>query len=116
MSEFHPHFTAFSPEEPPDWFIAAFYEGFPRQNAQAGAYSMTARFNRRHAESIRKLLGNKSKHHLYVIPAKLKPKLRMILREEHGIWRGSLFPDSAGAAKFAREAFPHQCRTGVQKT
>ncbi len=39
-SKFDANLTAFRLTEPPDWFIASFYGlGFPRQNAQAGAYS-----------------------------------------------------------------------------
>jgi hypothetical protein len=98
-SEFKAGLTAFTLEEPPDWFICGFYSpGFPRQNAQEGAYTMTARFDRDHATSIAGLLANPSSFHLYIVAAKLKPALRKILREDHGIWRGSLFPDSAGAA------------------
>ncbi len=104
-SKFAAGLTAFSLEEPPDWFICGFYTGFPRQNAQAGAYTITARFGRDHAAAIAKLLANPSHYHKYVIRAKLKPELRMILRESHGIWRGSLFPDTAGAACTAKTAF-----------
>ncbi len=96
--------TAFAVEEPPDWFIAIFYpKGFPRQNAQEAAYSMTARFGRCHALAIRQLLG-KSACQRYIIQKTLKTKLRATLREKHGVWRGSLFPDSAGAAITAKRA------------
>jgi hypothetical protein len=98
--------TAFSLAEPPNWFIAAFYPaGFPRQNAQHGAYSMTARFGVDHADAIKSLLKRRARYHRYVIKATLKDALRAELRRHHGIWRGSLFPDSAGAAETAREAF-----------
>lgn len=33
--KFDAKLTAFAPD-PPDWFIAAFYTGFPRQNSQSG--------------------------------------------------------------------------------
>jgi hypothetical protein len=96
--------TAFAVKEPPDWFVCVFYpSGFPRQNAQAGAYSLTARFGRDHADAIAGLLEEASHFHLYVVRSALKPKLRGLLREKHGIWRGSLFPDSAGAAETARQ-------------
>jgi hypothetical protein len=65
----------------------------------------TARFGRNHADSVANLLVENSYYHLYLVPAALKPRLRTILREKHGIWRGSMFPDSAGAAETAREAF-----------
>jgi FRG domain len=98
--------TAFTLDEPPDWIIAVFYpQGFPRQNAQRGAYTMTARFNVDHAEALKKLLVDPNRYRRYVVKANLKQGLRAILREEHGIWQGSLFPDSAGAAKTAGAAF-----------
>ena len=97
--------TAFAPEEPHDWFICAFYSGFPRQNAQLGAYSMAARFGRDHTELIAGLLDDESRCRLYIIEAALKPKLRVSLRETYSIWRGTLFPDSAGAAATARTVF-----------
>jgi len=64
-SKFAGGMTAFLPEEPPDWFICAFYTGFPRQDARSN---------------------------------------RGCLRSS-AIWRGSLFPDSAGAADTARTVF-----------
>jgi hypothetical protein len=99
--------TAFTLEEPPDWIVAVFYPlGFPRQNVQSGAYSMTARFDRCHAERIRELLDDESACRRYVIKRAHKLKLRTILRERHGVWQGSLFPDSAGAAGTASAVFP----------
>jgi len=98
--KFNAELTAFTVEEPPDWFACFFYpSGFPRQNAQAGAYSLTARFGRDHADAIAMLLVDSSRFHLYVISATIKHALLKILRENHGIWRGSLFPDSAGASE-----------------
>lgn len=106
--KFRAELTAFTVEEPPDWFICEFYHlGFPRQKAQDSVCTMTARFGRDHAEAIVTLFAEKSSHyHLYVVPGKLKRSLRKILRESHGIWRGSLFPDSAGAAATACTVFP----------
>jgi FRG domain len=102
--------TAFLVDEPPDWFICAFYdEGFPRQNAQQGFYSMTARFGRDHSEAIAQLLERDARYHRYVIDKSIdkniKSELRRYLREQHGIWRGSLYPDSAGAAATACRVF-----------
>jgi hypothetical protein len=98
--------TAFAREEPPDWFICGFYTpGFHRQNAQQSVYTMTARFGRAHDAAIARLLADSTRHHRYIITAKLKPGLREILREQHGVWRGSLFPDSAGAAETAGAVF-----------
>jgi hypothetical protein len=97
--------TAFGVQEPSDWFVCEFYEGFPRQVAQEGAYSITARFGRDHAEAIAHLLKKSDHYHRYVISANLKPALRRTLREKHGIWRGSLFPDVAGAAETASAVF-----------
>jgi hypothetical protein len=104
-SKFAPGLTAFALDEPPDWFICYFYTGFPRQDAQAGAYTTTARFGRDHAAAISSLLAEPSRYHLYIVSAALKPTLRKILHESHGIWRGSLFPDSAGAAATACTVF-----------
>lgn len=100
--------TAFTPQEPPDWFVCLFYEpGFHRQSAQQGAYTMTARFGRDHATKIADLLEEPDRYHLYVVDAAAKPALREALRERRGVWRGSLFPDSSGAAETAkRAAFP----------
>jgi hypothetical protein len=72
---------------------------------QAAAYSMTARFGRDQADAIAQLLEHEAHYHRYVIRAKTKPALRKVLRERHGVWRGSLYPDSAGAAITACRAF-----------
>jgi hypothetical protein len=106
--KFKAELTAFTVEEPPDWFICTFYPtGFPRQKAQDSVPTMTARFGRDHAEAIETLFdGEKSRYHLYVVQGKLKWSLLKMLRENHGIWRGSLFPDTAGAAETAHTVFP----------
>ena len=105
-SRFGAGLTAFALEEPPDWFICGFYTpGFHRQNAQQSVYTMTARFGRPHDAAIAELLVDPTHYHRYAIAAKLKPTLREILRERHGMWRGSLFPDSAGAADTAGAVF-----------
>jgi hypothetical protein len=99
--------TAFGVNEPSNWFVCHFYpSGFHRQNVQAGAYSFTPRFDRDHAEAIADLLEDRGHYHRYIVSAQLKPDLRRVLREKHGIWRGSLFPDVAGAAATARSVFP----------
>lgn len=100
--------TAFTLQEPPDWFICLFYPaGFHRQNAQQAAYTMTARFARDHAAKIAELLNAPKQHHRYILASGLKPTLREILRERYGVWRGSLFPDSAGVAETVnRVVFP----------
>ena len=100
--QFQAGLTAFAVTEPCDWFICAFYTGFPRQNAQKGAYSATARFGLDHAQSIAALLRDNSRHHRYVVPSKLKIELQKLLRDRYGIWRGSLYPDTAGAAETVR--------------
>ena len=106
---FHPDLTAFLLNEPPNWLVCQYYaEGFHRQNAQQSFYSMTARFGRDHADAIAELLPNPECHHLYVIRAALKPRVRERLRDDHGIWRGSLFPDLAGAAETGRSS-PDSC-------
>ena len=103
--EFDAKLTAFQLENLPDWFTFGYYpKGFPRQNAQQGAYSLTARFGIDHAVAFAGLFEKDSGSHVrrYVIPASLKPELADFVREQHGIWRGSLFPDSAGAAESVR--------------
>jgi hypothetical protein len=96
--------TMFAPDPRSDWIICGFYPlGFHRHNAQKSAYTLTAQFNRDHAEAIANLLSDKSRYRLYRIPANLKPTLQALLRTQHGIWRGSLFPDSAGAAETAKK-------------
>ena len=94
--------TAFRVDEPPNWIIACFYpSGFPRQDAQRGCYTMTARFCIDHAVKLEELLKNGDRFRHLVIPASLKQELCAVLQEKHGIWRGSLFPESAGAAETA---------------
>jgi len=108
-SKFDAKLTAFTIDEPPDWFICGFYSGFPRQDSQSGAYTMTARFERDHAEAIGNLLGEPTRYHRWIVSANLKSIVQGRLRDNHGIWRGSLFPDTAGAAATARTAFTNYC-------
>jgi hypothetical protein len=103
--KFRAQLTMFD-NDPPDWFICGFYRpGFHRQNKQEGAYTLTARFGRSHADKIAELLGDPSRYQLYLIGHELKPAIRRVLFEKYGIWRGSLYPDSAGAAETARRVF-----------
>lgn len=105
--KFDANVTAFLPNEPPDWLIVMTYPaGFPRQDAQFAKYTVTARFGVEHGDAIARLFShNCSRYRRYVIRAELKPGLCAFLRERHGLWRGSLFPDSAGAAETALSAF-----------
>ena len=105
---FEPGLTAFLTDEPPDWLVCLFYPpGFPRQLAQQGLFSVTARFGCDHAEAIAQLLQDLSRYHLYVVDAALKPSWRAALESEWGISRESLYPDAAGAAETVRRAlFP----------
>lgn len=109
--KFEAGLTAFSVDEPRDWFICAFYpEGFPRQHAQDSLYTVAARFGRDHADAIERLLADGSSHRRYVVRAALKQELRVMLREEFGIWRGSLFPDAEGAATTVKRlVFREEC-------
>ncbi|MBI1797865.1 MAG: FRG domain-containing protein [Candidatus Eisenbacteria bacterium] len=105
--------TAFKVDLRFDWFICVFYpRGFPRQNSQAGAYSLTAQFSQNHAEHIARMLKTPEHYHRYLLPAELKGELLTALREQHSIWEGSLFPDSAGAAATAARLFP-KARAGT---
>ena len=111
--KFDAKLTAFALDDPSDWFCCGFYkEGFPRQNAQAGAYTMTARFDCDHADAIANLLPSRSDFKLYVIEAGIKESLRKGLQEKYGIWRGALFPDTAGAACTAHGVF-YEWEAGV---
>jgi hypothetical protein len=103
---FQAEITAFTLDEPPDWFICCHYvPGFPRHTAQMSAYSMTARFGIDHADAIANLLEDSTRHHRYVLKASLKGELLRFLREEHGVWEEALYPDSAGAANIAKRIF-----------
>jgi hypothetical protein len=103
---FRAEITMFAADEPPAWFSCGFYPaGFPRQHAQAGAYSMTARFSHDHADAIADLLEDDARFQHFVVSADIKRALRKTLRQRDGIWRGALFPDSAGAATTANEVF-----------
>jgi hypothetical protein len=96
---FKAQLTEFSTDNIPDWIVCMFYpEEFHRQKAQEGLYTLTALFDRDHAQRMAELLAESGSHCRYVIPKALKSELRKRLRDDHGIWRGSLFPDSAGAA------------------
>jgi len=115
-TDFNLNLTAFMVEEPVDWFVCLFYlPGFHRQRAQSGLFSFTARFGRDHADSIANLLTERSYYQLYVIPGSLKSTLRTILRENHGVWRGSLYPDVAGSAETAKLVFEANASQCCQK-
>lgn len=102
---FVPELTMFSTRTPPPWFVCQFYPaGFPRQTAQHGAYSLTSDFDRDHASAISELLGNTGYMRLQ-IRASIKRRLRQTLQQSFGVWRGSLYPDSAGAAQTAMTVF-----------
>jgi FRG domain len=97
--------AAFTLEEPNPWFVCVFYAlEFHRQRVQHAFWSLTPQFGKCHGEAVLELL-DESKCCRYEIEPALKPELRKILRERHGIWRGSLFPDSAGAAATAGMIF-----------
>jgi len=99
--------TAFRVAEPSPWFVCVFYPpGFPRQDAQHSAYSLTARFNVDHVSAISDLLQDREHFLHFRIPASIKAEVKAVLRERHGIWRGSLFPDSAGAAETVSRSIP----------
>jgi hypothetical protein len=92
---------AFLLQEPDNWFVCYFYgerAGFPRQSAQDGFCSMTPRFGCDHANAIAALLEDGMLCARYKISGSLKPSVQKILYDQHGIWRGGLFPDSSGAA------------------
>lgn len=105
-NKFDAKLTIFSANEPRHWFCCGFYPmGFPRQNAQSGAYSITPGFARDHADAIAELLGDQVHCHRYVVESRVKPRVKEILHEKYGISRAVLFPDTAGAADTARRVF-----------
>lgn len=110
--KFDAKLTMFKNDSVFNWFVLGFYgAGFPRQNAQSSAYSLTLQFESSHADAISELLGDKKLHRKYRIPGRLKEGLRKTLRDKYGIWQGSLFPDTPGAAEFAGSVFPKDsCR------
>lgn len=103
--KFQAQLTQFSTDEKKyNWIICMFYPtGFPRQNAQQSLYTLTAQFGCDHAERMKELLDDSSCYCRYVISKDLKPELQKRLLEDHGIWRGSLFPDTGGAAETVRQ-------------
>ncbi len=94
--EFQPQYTMFMPELGDiDWFICAFYfpDTFPRQDAQEGAFSLTANFEVDHAGYIARLLKTPERCLRFILPAKLKPGLLRHLSSVHQVDRARLFPD-----------------------
>lgn len=110
--KFDAKLTMFKNDPAFNWFILGFYgAGFPRQNAQSSAYSLTLQFELSHADAIRDLLGDDKLQRKHRIPQRLKENLRKTLRDNYGIWEGSVFPDTSGAAEFAGSVFPKDnCR------
>ena len=106
--------SAFKKDNPDDWFTCEFFEESPilRLVAQEGLFTMAAQFGRDHAKSIKKLLDDDSKCHLYTIPSdkKLKSKLRQVLRDKFGIWHGMLYPDTTGSAEGIKEVLQDEVR------
>lgn len=105
---FQPHLTAFREEEAPPWICCVFYnelKGFPRQKAQHGAFTMTGRLGLDHAAALAGLLRDETAHVRYRIPYEVKADLLRELRSHHGVWYGTLFPDTAGAAEVAKTVF-----------
>lgn len=99
--------AAFNVNNTQNFFVCVSYPtGFARQNAQNGLYSITSEFGQDHAKHIEKLLEDHRLRTRYKIPQKLKPVIRNRLLLDHRIWDGSLYPDSAGAAKVAGAVFP----------
>ena len=72
--------------------LLVLFSGLPSAEGPVRIIHFYRGFRRNHADSIANLLIENSYYHLYLVPARLKPRLRTILRERHGIWRGSCIP------------------------
>jgi len=71
--KFDAKLTAFAVEDPLDWFCCMFYPtAFPRQSAQRGAYSLTARFGVDHASLIAELLVEPKAFGRFIIKSAVK--------------------------------------------
>lgn len=71
---------------------------------------MTARSEDPHDQAIARLLGPSARMR-YLINPTIKIEVIEMLRHDYGIWEGSLFPDSAGAARTAKKVFGDLPRT-----
>src|SRR5262249_11908153 len=110
--KFDARLTMFKNDPALNWFVLGFYgAGFPRQNVQSSASILTLEFELRHADASRGFVGDEKLYRKQRIPQPLKESLRKTLRDKYGIWDGSVFPDTAGAAEFAGSVFPKDnCR------
>lgn len=92
--------TAFA-EDPPPWIAMMDYRhGMPRQIAQSSCYSLMACFGIDHATALGTLLGDPTLFRRYVVKAEVKESALEVLAER-GKSEATLFPDSAGAARYA---------------
>lgn len=98
--------TAFEIAELNSWIILMEYAAdMPRQTAQGSRYSVMSSFGRDHAAAFAELLADRSLYHRYIIKAAIKGGAVQALAEM-GISEATLFPDSAGAARYAGRTFP----------
>jgi hypothetical protein len=118
--------TEFMREEPPDWIICLTnLAGLHRQDAQDGLYTLTARLGRDHGGRMAELLADPSLSCRFVIAKALKPELRTLLREHHGIWQvanslnrfavSSWMPFKYGSDAPASCAVGAQCREAYRQ-
>jgi hypothetical protein len=106
--DFHPQLTMFLADLGPiDWFVCTVYlkNTFPRQNAQEGWFSLTARFGQDHADRVARMMDDTHRHLRFIVGDGLKAELLSYLLHEHNVCRGTLFPDAAGAADTAAATF-----------
>jgi hypothetical protein len=90
--------TAFAETDPGDWIMPGYYyDYFPRYSAQKGLFTIIGDFGIDHASKISKRLGDTTLYHHFIIGSKFKKELREILKKK-GYSRGTMYPDSAGAA------------------
>jgi len=92
--------TAFQLGRPPEknWIVCLFYEPqyFPRHNAQQGFYTVAANLGTDHAIKLAELLKDEAYFCRYRIASRIKAEVQLHLRECHGVWSGTVYPDLAG--------------------
>lgn len=96
-----------------NWIVCQFLKvdyGFRRIFSQEGLFTFASHFNVDHSLAIKDLLQGSEFHKVYLIRKEDKFKLRQILRNEFGVWHGSLYPDVVGAAEAVKKSLEDRLR------